>query len=54
MLDDGSYELKVPYSSDPELLMDVLKYGGDCEVIAPPDLKNKVITEAKLMAAIEP
>ena len=24
-LDDGRYELKVPYSNDPELLMDILK-----------------------------
>ena len=33
--------------------MDVLKYGADCEVIAPSDLKNKVITEAKRMAAVK-
>jgi len=42
MLNDGSYELKVPYSYDPELLMDILRYGADCEVIAPAELQAKV------------
>ena len=26
VLADGSYELKLPYSKDPELLMDILKF----------------------------
>ena len=42
MLDDGSYELSLPYSNDPELIMDILKYGPDCEVIAPEGLREKV------------
>lgn len=42
-LDDGSYELTIPYSHDPELLMDILKYGPDCEVMAPRELREKVI-----------
>jgi predicted DNA-binding transcriptional regulator YafY len=50
MLDDGSYELKVPYSNDPELMMDILKYGVDCRVIEPPELQQKVKSEILKMA----
>lgn len=42
---DGSYELKVPYSDDRELLMDILKYGGDCEVVSPKALRERVSSE---------
>ena len=38
----GHYLLEVPYSQDPELLMDILKYGPDVEVLSPPELRNKV------------
>ena len=41
-LDDGRYELSVPYSRDTELVMDILKYGGEVEVIAPEALKEAV------------
>lgn len=41
-LEDGCYELRVPYSNDPELVMDVLKYGPDCEVLGPEELRGKV------------
>lgn len=41
-LPDGSYELSIPYSNDPELVMDILKYGPDCQVLAPPELREKV------------
>lgn len=41
-LADGSYELRIPYSNDPELLMDILKYGADCEVLSPAALRKKV------------
>jgi predicted DNA-binding transcriptional regulator YafY len=40
-LDDGRYELKVPYSSSKELLMDVLRYGPEAEVLAPPALREE-------------
>ncbi len=49
-LEDGRYELKVPYSSDPELLMDILKYGADCTVVSPDELKSRVTTEIKRMS----
>jgi predicted DNA-binding transcriptional regulator YafY len=42
-LDNGSYQLRLPYSNDPELIMDILKYGPDCEVLAPARLRAKVV-----------
>lgn len=41
-LSDGRYELKVPYSNSRELLMDVLKYGPDAEVISPVSLREEM------------
>ena len=41
-LKDGRYELKVPYSNSRELLMDVLKYGADAEVVAPVSLREEM------------
>ncbi|TDK22733.1 YafY family transcriptional regulator [Luteimonas aestuarii] len=41
-LPDGRYELKVPYSAARELLMDVLHYGADAEVVEPPALRQQV------------
>ncbi len=41
-LNDGRYELKVPYSNSRELLMDVLKYGPDAEVVAPISLREEM------------
>ena len=52
MLEDGSYELKVPYSNDPELLMDILKYGADCEVVEPEVLRVRVANEVEKMAQL--
>jgi predicted DNA-binding transcriptional regulator YafY len=47
MLDDGSYQLQIPYSDDRELIMDILKYGGDCQVIGPESLRQRVAEEFK-------
>ena len=41
-LPDGRYQLRLPYSADPELIMDILKYGPDCEVVEPADLRQRV------------
>ena len=46
-LEDGSYELRVPYADDRELIMDIMKYGNDCEVIEPEALKARVVSEFK-------
>ncbi len=39
---EGRYLLEIPYSDDTELLMDILKYGAEVEVLAPADLRAKV------------
>ncbi|HEY6822029.1 MAG TPA: YafY family protein [Burkholderiales bacterium] len=39
---DGSYTLEVPYANDRELLMEILKYGADVEVVSPASLRTKV------------
>ncbi|HEY8586862.1 MAG TPA: WYL domain-containing protein [Rhodanobacter sp.] len=41
-LPDGRYELQLPYSNSKELLMDVLKYGPDAEVVAPLPLREEM------------
>ena len=48
---DGSYILEIPYSDDRELVMEVLKYGADAEVVAPAKLRKRVAES--LGAAIE-
>lgn len=40
-LADGRYELKLPYSASRELLMDVLHYGADAEIVEPPVLREQ-------------
>lgn len=40
-LADGRYELKLPYSVSRELLMDVLHYGSDAEIIEPASLREQ-------------
>jgi predicted DNA-binding transcriptional regulator YafY len=42
---DGSFELKVPFADDRELIMDILKYGGDCQVVGPKVLRDRVLAE---------
>jgi len=42
---DGSYLLKLPYSREPELVMDILKYGADVEVLAPESLRTAVAAQ---------
>jgi predicted DNA-binding transcriptional regulator YafY len=39
---DGSYVLEVPYAEDRELVMEILKYGADVEVVEPLALRDKV------------
>ncbi len=41
-LDDGRYELRIPYADARELIMDILKYGPDVEVTAPSALRRTV------------
>ena len=46
---DGSYVLEVPYADDRELVMEILKFGADVEVLGPETLRLKV--KAQLDAA---
>jgi len=39
---DGSYVLEVPYADDRELVMDILKFGPDVEVLGPAALRKRV------------
>ena len=40
--EDGYYLLSVPYSQDTELIMEILKYADDVEVLEPPELRARV------------
>jgi len=48
--ENGSYVLEIPYANDRELLMEILKYGADVEVLAPASLRGRV-AEALAQAA---
>lgn len=52
LLADGSFELRVPYSQEPELLMDILRHGAHVEVLEPTDLRNAVSRAHKEAAAL--
>lgn len=45
------YELRIPYSDPRELMMDILKYGPEVEVLAPEALRQAVA--ARLRAALD-
>jgi predicted DNA-binding transcriptional regulator YafY len=39
---DGSYLLSFPYADDRELIGDIMRFGSDVQVLAPPALRSKV------------
>jgi predicted DNA-binding transcriptional regulator YafY len=39
---DGAYILEIPYAEDRELVMEILKFGADVEVLAPAALRKRV------------
>lgn len=47
---DGSFVLEIPYADPRELLMDILKYGADVEVLGPTSLRGLVAAEVGKMA----
>ncbi len=51
---DGSYVLSVPYSDARELVMDILKYGPDVEVLAPAQLREMVREQLAEASALYP
>ena len=46
---DGHYVLEVPYADHRELLMDILKHGAHCEVLAPGSLRRLLAEELAAM-----
>ena len=52
VLPDGRFELRVPYSDSRELIMDVLKYGADVEVVGPPELRAQVVEAVRRMGVV--
>jgi predicted DNA-binding transcriptional regulator YafY len=42
-LEDGRYELSIPYGDPTELIMDILRQGPEAEVLAPAELRQAVI-----------
>jgi predicted DNA-binding transcriptional regulator YafY len=45
--DDGRFILEIPYADHRELIMDILKFGKDVEVLAPSVLRKRVAAEAR-------
>jgi predicted DNA-binding transcriptional regulator YafY len=48
---DGSYLLEVPYSDPRELMLEILKYADDVEVLGPPELRAEAAKRLKAAAA---
>ncbi len=51
-LPDGRYELRLPYSNARELLMDVLRYGPDAEIVEPVSLREQLRSMLHITAAV--
>jgi predicted DNA-binding transcriptional regulator YafY len=51
-VDDGHYELRIPFRDPRELVMDILRYGPDIEVLEPENLKNTVKNRLKAASAL--
>ena len=49
---DGTYLLQFPYSQEPELVMDILKYGADVQVLAPESLRRAVADKLRAAAKL--
>ncbi len=49
---DGSVELWVPYSDHRELVLDILRYGAEVQVLSPATLKKEVIAQFKKALAV--
>ena len=47
---DGSFVLELPYAEDRELVMEILKFGADVEVVAPESLRARVAEDLKRAA----
>ena len=52
LLPDGAYEMEIPYGRPDELILDVLRYGPDVEVLAPDELRHQVAERLRRAVAI--
>jgi len=50
-LPDGRYELKIPYRDSRELVMDIMRHGGNVEVVSPEALREEVRQELRRAAS---
>jgi predicted DNA-binding transcriptional regulator YafY len=48
---DGHYRLRVPYADPTELVLDILRYGPDVEVMGPPELRAEVARRLEVALA---
>jgi predicted DNA-binding transcriptional regulator YafY len=49
---DGTFLLQFPYAQEPELVMDILKYGADVQVLAPESLRTAVAEKLRAAAKL--
>jgi predicted DNA-binding transcriptional regulator YafY len=49
---DGSYVLEVPYAEDRELVMEILKYGAEVQVLEPAALRARVAEALRAAARL--
>lgn len=47
---DGSYVLELPYADDRELVMEILKYGPEVEVLSPAGMRKRVAEQLRAAA----
>lgn len=52
ILEDGSVVLKIPYSNDKELLMDIQRHGSHVEILSPPELRESMKAELRKLISI--
>ncbi|MDA0237949.1 MAG: WYL domain-containing protein [Proteobacteria bacterium] len=50
--DEGYFILEIPYAEQPELIMDILRFGPDVEVIEPASLRQMIREKVSEMLAI--
>jgi predicted DNA-binding transcriptional regulator YafY len=50
--EEGAWTLELPFSSARELVMDILRYGSEVEVLSPAFLRDAVAESAGKAAAI--
>lgn len=51
-LEDGRYELRVPYKDDRELCMDIMRHGPHVQVIEPAELRAEVAAQLRQAASM--